>query len=52
MELAVSDKTDTDAIREFGEGWVAEETLAIAVFSVMRYIDDFETDRYASGHML
>ncbi|MDE6340507.1 MAG: ADP-ribosylglycohydrolase family protein, partial [Muribaculaceae bacterium] len=29
-------------IRELGEGWVAEETLAIAVFSVMRYVDDFE----------
>lgn len=42
MELAVSNKTDTDAIRELGEGWVAEETLAIAVFSVMRYMDDFE----------
>ena len=25
-----------------GAGWVAEETLAIAVFSVLRYIDDFE----------
>lgn len=24
-----------------GEGWVAEETLAIAVFSVMRHINDF-----------
>lgn len=24
-----------------GGGWVAEETLAIAVFSVMRHIDDF-----------
>lgn len=42
IDLAVSDKTDKDAIRELGEGWVAEETLAIAVFSVMRYIDDFE----------
>lgn len=42
LELAVSDKTDTDAIWELGEGWVAEETLAIAVFSVMRYINDFE----------
>lgn len=42
LDLAVSDKTDTDAIRELGEGWVAEETLAIAVFSVMRYINDFE----------
>lgn len=42
IDFAVSDKTDTDAIRELGEGWVAEETLAIAVFSVMRYIDNFE----------
>lgn len=42
LELAVSDKTDTDAIRELGEGWVAEEPLAIAIFCVMRYMDDFE----------
>lgn len=41
MTLAESDASDTDSIRELGEGWVAEETLAIAVFSVMRYIDDF-----------
>lgn len=42
MRLAESDAADTDAIRTLGEGWVAEETLAIAVFSVMRYIDNFE----------
>ncbi|MDE7135876.1 MAG: ADP-ribosylglycohydrolase family protein, partial [Muribaculaceae bacterium] len=42
LTLAESGKSDTDAICELGEGWVAEETLAIAVFSVMRYIDDFE----------
>lgn len=41
LELAVSDKTDACSIRELGEGWVAEETLAIAIFSVMRHIDDF-----------
>ena len=41
LVLAESEKSDTDAIRELGEGWVAEETLAIAIFSVMRYIDDF-----------
>ena len=40
--LAESEMSDTDAIRTLGEGWVAEETLAIAVFSVMRYIDNFE----------
>lgn len=42
LTLAESEKSDTDVIRELGEGWIAEETLAIAVFSVMRYIDDFE----------
>lgn len=41
LDLAVSDRTDTDAIHILGEGWVAEETLAIAVFSAMRYINDF-----------
>lgn len=42
LSLAISDRTDTDSIFILGEGWVAEETLAIAIFSVMRYIDDFE----------
>lgn len=42
FELALSNLSDFDAIRQLGEGWVAEETLAIALFSVMRYIDDFE----------
>lgn len=41
ITLAESDASDTDSIRGLGEGWVAEETLAIAVFSVMRFIDDF-----------
>jgi len=42
LDLAKSDVADTAAIRQLGEGWIAEETLAIAIFSVMRYIDDFE----------
>lgn len=42
LDMAESDMPDTDAILRLGEGWVAEETLAIALFSVMRYIDDFE----------
>lgn len=41
LDLAATNIPDFDAIRQLGEGWVAEETLAIAVFSVMRYIDDF-----------
>ncbi|MDE7350083.1 MAG: ADP-ribosylglycohydrolase family protein [Muribaculaceae bacterium] len=42
MKLAESDTDDFEAIRCLGEGWIAEETAAIALFSVMRYIDDFE----------
>lgn len=34
--------SDLNAIRELGEGWVAEEALAIAVFCALRYSDDFE----------
>lgn len=39
---AVSSLPDEEAIRQIGEGWVAEETLAIALFCVMRYPDSFE----------
>lgn len=42
MRLAELKISDTESIRQLGEGWVAEETLAIALFSVMRYIDNFE----------
>jgi len=33
--------SDLDAIHMLGEGWVAEEALAIAVFCAVRYQDDF-----------
>jgi len=33
---------DEKAIRQLGEGWVAEETLAIALYCVMKHIDSFE----------
>ena len=36
------DISDQNAIRELGEGWVAEEALAIAVFCALRYSNDFE----------
>lgn len=45
---AVSCLPDADAIRQLGEGWVAEETLAIAVFCTMRYPNDFEKAIVAS----
>lgn len=42
ITLAFSDVDDLLAIHKLGEGWVAEETLAIAVFCALRYEDDFD----------
>lgn len=42
VELGKSDVPEREAIRELGEGWVGDEALAIAIFSVMRHIDNFE----------
>lgn len=42
LVLAESSVTDSEAIRQLGEGWVADEAVAIAIFSVMRHIDSFE----------
>jgi ADP-ribosylglycohydrolase len=41
ISLAYSDKPDIVCLTELGEGWVAEETLAIAVFCSLRYRHDF-----------
>ena len=40
-ELAVNRENDIDNIHELGEGWVAEEALAIAVYCALRHFDDF-----------
>ena len=42
LDLGKSDVPEEEAIRELGEGWVGDEAIAIAVFSVMRHIDSFE----------
>lgn len=42
ISLAASDVDDLDAIHALGEGWVAEETLAIAVYCALKYPTDFE----------
>ena len=42
LHLANSPKSDLDCIHELGEGWVAEETLAIAVLCALRHEHDFE----------
>lgn len=39
---------DLEAIRMLGEGWVAEETLAIAIYCSLKYCDDFEKAIIAS----
>ncbi len=49
IELATNeDIDDLDAIRELGEGWVAEETLAIAIYCSLKYCDDFDKAIIAS----
>lgn len=41
--VLVSEETpEYEAIDLIGEGWVAEETLAIAVYCAAKYFDDFE----------
>ena len=42
IRLAHSDISDADAIRELGEGWVAEETWAIALYCAIRHINSVE----------
>ena len=41
--IALADGRDVDSncIRELGQGWVAEEALAIAIFCALRHQDDF-----------
>ena len=48
VELAYSDISDNDAIRELGEGWVAEETWGIALYCALRHIDSVEEAIIAS----
>ena len=42
VKLSSSNTNDIDAIKELGEGWVAEEALAIAVYSCLKYSNSFE----------
>ena len=42
MSLEDDPQSDRQIIEDrIGEGWVAEETLAIALFSTLRHVDDF-----------
>ncbi|HBH95496.1 MAG TPA: hypothetical protein DDX91_07070 [Ruminococcaceae bacterium] len=42
VDLAQKECDDLAAIHRLGEGWVAEETLAIAAYCAIKYHDDFE----------
>ncbi|MDO5138672.1 MAG: TIGR02452 family protein [Oscillospiraceae bacterium] len=41
VELSDNNMRDLDNIHRLGEGWVAEETLAISIYCALRYQDDF-----------
>ena len=41
IELSENDARDLDNIHRLGEGWVAEEALAIAIYCCLRYLYDF-----------
>lgn len=46
--LAANEQSDVENISRLGEGWVGEETLAIAIYAVARHIDSFEDVLVAS----
>lgn len=41
IRLSSNSDSDIDNIQRLGEGWVAEEALAIALYSALRYQDNF-----------
>ena len=41
VALSENDQSDLDNINRIGEGWVAEETLGIAIYCSLRHHDDF-----------
>ena len=48
IELSGGNMPDLSAIKKLGEGWVAEETLAIAIYCALKYENDFERAIIAS----
>lgn len=48
VDLSKSDVDDLSAINQLGQGWVAEETLAIAIYCSLKYQNDFERAIIAS----
>lgn len=48
IDLSKKDIQDEKAIKELGEGWVAEECIAIAIYCALKYKEDFEKAIIAS----
>lgn len=48
IDFAQKDMNDVDAIHQLGGGWVAEETLAIAIYCSLKYQNDFDQAIIAS----
>ncbi len=48
VALSGKETDDLSAIHQLGEGWVAEETLAIAVYCALKYTNNFDMDLRAS----
>ena len=48
IDLSRKEIKDTEAIEQLGGGWVAEETLAIAIYCSLKYQNDFDQAIIAS----
>lgn len=48
IQFSQGNHDDTTAISLLGEGWVAEETLAIALYSALKYENEFERGLFAA----
>ncbi len=48
IELSENNEKDLDNIHKLGEGWVAEETLGIALYCSLKYSTDFTAAMIAS----
>lgn len=48
VRLSENEESDLDNINRIGEGWVAEETLGIAIYCALRHQDDFSAGVIAS----
>lgn len=42
LKLSEENINDIEAIKKLGEGWVAEETFAIAIYSCLKYANNFK----------